>query len=170
MGTYREHDPLSELILREHGGVLECISRVARGESPARELAGGRAVLESLASAEANVLYPAFGRVTMRLETERLLEDCQDNRARQKETLEALLHKRSPRLRTLKAVELCDQIQHHGTQLVTLLIPVLRSQLPRTLYGAVANAFAARYTEALTGAPVRPRAAVTPSPRAAAAR
>jgi hypothetical protein len=164
MGTSREHDPLTELILREHAGVLESINRFARGESPAREVANGRAVLEALGAAESNVLYPAFGRVTMRLETERLLEDCQDNRARQIETLEALMHKRSPRLRMLKAVELADLIQHHGTQLGTLLIPVLRSQLPRTLYGAVANAFAARYTEALTGAPVRPRAVVAPSP------
>jgi hypothetical protein len=164
MATHREHDPLTEMILREHAGLLECINRVARGESPARELAGKRAVLDALESAEANVLQPAFSRVTMRLETERLLEDCQDNRARQKVTLDALMLKRSPRLRTLKAVELADQVQHHGTQLVTLLIPVLRSQLPRTLYGAVSNAFAARYTEALTGVPVRPRAVVAPSP------
>jgi hypothetical protein len=163
MGTYRERDPLTEMILREQAGVLETINRVCRGEAPARELAAGRAILRALAAAESAVLYPAFGRVTLRLETERLLEDCQDNRARQEEILDALVHKRSPRLRKLKAVELIDQIQHHATQLVTLLIPVLRSQLARTLYGAVANAFAARYTEELTGVPVRSRAVVAPT-------
>ena len=155
MGTYRERDPLTELILREHVSVLECINRVARGDAPARELTAARQILQGLAAAEASVLYPAFGRVTLRLDTERLLDDCRDNRARQEETLDVLMHKRSPRLRRLKAVELCDQVQHHGVQLVTMLIPVLRSQLPRTLYGAVANAFAARYLEQMTSRAVR---------------
>jgi hypothetical protein len=164
MTTYRERDPLTERILREHAGVLACINRVARGDAPARELAGGREILRALAAAEAHVLYPAFGRVALRLETERLLEDNRDNRARQLETLDALVHKRSPRLRRLKAVELADQIQHHGLQLATLLIPVLRSQLPRTLYGALANAFTARYRGELPDSPVRERAVVSGSP------
>jgi hypothetical protein len=170
MGTYRDRDPLTEMILREHASVLECIERVGRGEIPARELAGSRATLLALAAAEADVLYPAFGRVTLRLETERLLEDCQDNRARQQETLEALVHKRAPRLRKLKAVELADQVEHHGKQLATLLIPVLRSQLPRIVYGAIANAFAARFTEQMGGPPVRPRAVVASTPTSATAR
>lgn len=165
MGTYRERDPLSELILREHASVLERINRVARGDAPARELGAARQILRALAVAEAAVLYPAFGRVTLRLETERLLDDCRDNRARQEETLDAFMHKRSPRLRRLKAVELGDQIQHHGYQLVTMLIPVLRSQLPRTLYGAVANAFAARYLEHMTSPALTGRAvAASPVP------
>jgi hypothetical protein len=102
--------------------------------------------------------------VALRLETARLLEDNRDNRARQLETLDALVHKRSPRLRRLKAVELADQIQHHGLQLATLLIPVLRSQLPRTLYGALANAFTARYLGELPDRRVRERGVVTRSP------
>lgn len=170
MGIYRERDPLTELILREHASVLECINRVARGDAPARELASARRILQGLAAAEASVLYPAFGRVTLRLEAERLLDDCRDNRARQQETLDALMHKRSPRLRRLKAVELCDQVQHHGVQLVTLLMPVLRSQLPRTLYGAVANAFAARYLDEVTASPVRSGAVVASSPASASPR
>ena len=170
MGTYRERDPLIEGILREHASVLACINRVARGEAPARELAGGRQILQALAAAEAAILYPAFDRVTLRLETERLLADSRDNRARQLETLDVLVHKRSPRLRRLKAVELADQIQHHSLQLGTMLIPVLRSQLPRTLYGAVANAFTARYLDELADGPVRSRAVVAGSPTSASAR
>jgi hypothetical protein len=170
MGTYRERDPLTELILREHVGVLECINRVGRGEVPARELATSRAILHALAAAEQEVLLPAFGRVTLRLETQRLLEDSVDNRARQQETLDALMHKRAPRLRMLKAVELADQIQHHAKQLASLLIPVLRSQLPRIVYGAIANAFSARFTEHLGRPPERQRGAVTATPTSATAR
>jgi len=165
--SYRDRDPLTEHILREHAGVLACINRVARGDAPARELGGGRQILQALAAAESGVLYPAFGRVSLRLETERLLEDSSDNRARQLETLDALVHKRSPRLRRLKAVELADQIQHHGLQL-SLLIPVLRSQLPRTLYGALATAFTARYLGELSDGPVQKRTVVSGSPRPSA--
>jgi hypothetical protein len=168
MGIYRERDPLTERILREHAGVLACINRVARGDAPARELGAGRQILHALAVAEAAVLYPAFGRVALRLETERLLEDNRDNRARQLETLDVLVHKRSPRLRRLKGVELADQIQHHGLQLATMLIPVLRSQLPRTLYGALANAFSARYLDELAAGPVRSRVVVAGSPTSSA--
>ncbi len=163
MGTYREQDPLVTHLVREEARVLECISGFASGEGAVR-LAEARRIIRALGDAEAAVLYPAFSRVAQRLETERLLEDSRSNRVQQLEMLDVLAHKRAPRLRKLKAVELCDLLRHHGEQHTTLLVPVLASQLPRALYRSIVGAFMTRYEAASHPTPVRATpAALEPS-------
>jgi len=144
MGAFREEDPLATLLAAEQMRVVECVLQFAAGDR-AGHIAEARRIVRALGDAETNVLYPAFSRVSVRPETERLLDDSRDNRAQQLAALDVLAHKRSPRLRKLAAVELCDQINHHGIQHVSLLIPVLSSQLPRPLYRSICQAFKTRY-------------------------
>ncbi len=151
MGTFREPDALSNLLMREQARVLESLQAFASGDG-APALAEARRVLHALEDVETNVLYPVFSRVHMRPETERLLDDCRDARAQQLAAVDALAHKRSPRLRKLAMVELADLIAHHGQQVVSLLVPVLSSQLPRAMYRAIVHTFTARYEDQFDGA------------------
>jgi hypothetical protein len=111
----------------------------------AGNISEARRILRALGDAETNVLYPAFSRVSLRPETQRLLDDSRDNRAEQLAAVDVLAHKRAARLRKLAALELCDRIKHHGAQHVSLLIPVLASQLPRLLYRSIVQAFISHY-------------------------
>lgn len=154
MGTYREPDALSTLLLREQARVLESLQQFTSGAG-AGALAEARRVLRALGEAEENVLYPAFSRVQLRPETQRLLDDCRGARARHLEAIDALAHKRAARLRKLAMVELCDLIQHHGKQHVALLFPVLSSQLPRVLYRSLVHTFTARYEGHLQTVPTK---------------
>ncbi len=153
MGTYREHDPLVEFMQEKHAGVLDCIRRVVTGDAPVRELGNERELIQALAAAEASVLRPSFERVALRPDTRRLLDDCEGDRAAQIAALDCVMRSRSPRIRKLKALELSDLVQAHDERYVNLLVPVLRSQLPRTFYRALANAFAACLDARLTGEP-----------------
>jgi len=144
MGMYREQDPLAAFIKREQSRVLERLMQFADGEGRG-VLADARDVLRALAAVETEVLYPAFSRVRLRLETERLLDDSRGDRAEQLAGLDVLAHKRAARSRKLAAVKLIDLIKHHDEQLTTLLIPVLASQLPRPLYHSIVHAFIAHY-------------------------
>jgi len=152
MATFREPDALSNLLMREQARVLDSLQDFSSGAG-ASALAEARRVLHALADVETNVLYPVFSRVHLRPETERLLDDCRDARAQQLAAVDALAHKRSPRLRKLAMVELADVIQHHGQQVVSLLVPVLSSQLPRPMYRSIVHAFTARYEAELEGLP-----------------
>ena len=152
MGTYREPDALSVLLLREQTRVLESLQQFGSGAG-AGALAEARRILRALEDAETNVLYPAFSRVSLRPETQRLLDDCRGARAQQLEGIDALAHKRAARLRKLAMVELCDLIQHHGKQHVALLVPVLASQMPRPLHRSIVHAFTARYEGHLQAVP-----------------
>lgn len=143
MDTYREQDPLAVFLTGEQTRLLDCIKQFANGEGAAR-ITEARRIIRALGEAEANVLYPAFSKVRLQLETERLLEDSRGNRAQQLERLDALARKRAVPLRKLAAVELCDLIAHHGQQHTSLLIPVLASQLPRPVYRSMAHQLMAR--------------------------
>ena len=158
MGTYREQDPLAAHLSAQQANVLDCLMRYANGEGAAN-ISEARRLITALADAEREVLYPAFTRVSLKPETERLLDDSRGNRAQQLEALDALAHKRSPRLRKLAAVALSDTIDHHGKQHTSLLIPVLASQLPRPLYRSIVHTFIARVEGALEHA--RPAAGKT---------
>lgn len=165
MGTYREQDPLAAFLIGQQTRVVEGVLELASGAGAGRANET-RHILRALGDAETNVLYPAFSRVSLRPETQRLLDDCRGNRAEQISLLDVLAHKRAVRLRKLAAVELCDRINHHGEQHVSLLIPVLASQLPRPLYRSIVHAFTARYEGELAHAlhtrePRRQRAMVS---------
>ena len=144
MGTYREQDPLAAFLMGQHRRVLDCLRQYANGEG-ASQLTEARTILRALDEAETSVLFPAFSRVQLRLETERLLEDSRGNRAEQLALLDVLAHKRAARSRKLAAVELYDLIEHHAEQEITLLIPVLASQLPRALYRSIVHVFTDRF-------------------------
>jgi DNA invertase Pin-like site-specific DNA recombinase len=118
--------------------------RFANGEG-ADAVADARRVLGALRDTEAAVLYPAFSRVSLRPETQQLLDDCRDGRAQQLAALDALAHKRSGRLRKLAVVQLVDLVHHFSQQHIGLLIPVLSSQLPRQLYRSIVQAFTSHY-------------------------
>jgi uncharacterized tellurite resistance protein B-like protein len=133
MGTYHAPDPLTALLLREQARIVECLKQFADGQGGAA-ISDARRILTALADAETQILYPAFSRVSLRLEAEELLKTMQDERAQQLASLELLAHKRAPRLRKLGAVALGDLIQRHAQQHSALLIPVLASQLPRPLH------------------------------------
>jgi hypothetical protein len=148
MGSLREPDPAATYLLEQHNRVLECLTRFASGEGAA-ELSKVRPIVRALRDAETEVLYPAFSRLQLPREIEYLLTDSRDSRARQLEALDALAHKRQPRLRKLAAVELADRIQTHGQQHVSELIPVLASRLPRALYSSIVSRFIARCEGAL---------------------
>jgi hypothetical protein len=143
MGTYREQDPLAVFLMSQQTRLLECLKQFANGEGATR-IAEARRILIALGEAETAVLYPAFSRVRLHFETERLLEDSRGNRAQQLAAVDALARKRAAPLRKLAAVELCDLIAHHGEQHTSLLIPVLASQLPRPVYRSLTHAFVAR--------------------------
>src|SRR4051812_5417981 len=152
---YLGDDPLSELLERVHARVLESIKRVADGDEGKRTVDEVKGVLEALATAEAEVLYPAFGGIALPPETERFLEDCRDHRLAQLAALGALARSlRTPRLRKLRAVELTNLIIVDANQHRDQLIPVLRSRFARARYAALARAFAVRLGEPLeaTGA------------------
>jgi hypothetical protein len=151
MGTYREHDPLAGILQEKHDAVLGSIKRVLAGDVPVRALRVDRQLVDALAVAEATVLEPSFARVILRQDARQLLDDCQGNRAAQVAAIDALMHSRSARVRKLRAAELIDLVQQHSERYVLLLLPVLRSQLPRTYYRALANAFSARLDEQLAG-------------------
>ena len=146
MRMYREPDTLATLLLRERARVLECLTRFAEGRGAAA-ISEARDIVRALADAETHVLYPAFSRVSLRPETQRLLDDSRDARAEQLAALDVLAHKRAARLRKLGAVALSDAIEHHARQHVSLLVPVLASQLPRPVYRSLVNAFAARVAD-----------------------
>jgi hypothetical protein len=148
MGTYREPDSLASLLTREQTRVLDCLERFGNGGGAAA-IAEARRILRALADAETNVLYPAFSRVSLRLDTQQLLDDSRDDRAHHLEALDALAHKRAARLRKLGAVALKDLIASHAQRHVSLLIPVLASQLARPLYRSIVHAFTAHYEAAL---------------------
>jgi hypothetical protein len=145
MGTYREQDPLAVFLTGEQNRLLDCLKRFANGEGAAC-ITEARRIIQALGEAEASVLYPAFSRVRLHFETERLLDDSRGNRAQQLAALDALSRKRAVPLRKLAAVELCDLIAHHGEQHTSLLIPVLASQMPRPAYRAMSHQFMARVT------------------------
>ena len=151
MGTHREHDPLVEFLQDKHEHVLESIRRVLAGAAPVHGLVDIRKVIDALGVAETAVLQPAFERVTLREDSRQLLADYQDNRALQRAALDGLLRSRSARIRKLRAAELIDLVQQHTERYVELLIPVLRSQLPRAFYRALANAFDAGFEGRLPG-------------------
>lgn len=140
MGTLREPDPLVGYLLAQQTRVLECLTRFASGDG-ASVLSTVRPIVRALGDAETEVLYPTFSRVQLPLEIEYLLTDSRDSRARQLDALDALAHKRTPRLRKLAAVALAEQIQRHFEQHVSELIPVLASRLPRALYRSIASRF-----------------------------
>jgi hypothetical protein len=144
MATFREYDPLVELLVREQERVLACL--IDDTGDRAAALAEARGILERLADAEVAVLFPAFSRIHLRLEQEHLLADMQTARADQLATLEALARKRQPRLRKLAAIQLSEVIAHHNERLSTELVASLGSQLPRPLYRSIAHAFIARYS------------------------
>jgi hypothetical protein len=162
MGTYREPDALVALLMREQTRVVQCLRGFAEGGGAAT-IAEARRVLRALADAEREVLYPAFARVSLRLETQLLLDGSRGERAQQLEALEALAHKRTARLRKLGAVALSDAIHHHAQQHISLLIPVLASQLTRPLYRSIVHAFTAHYEREVQR---RPRASTTRRQRA----
>lgn len=143
MGTYREDDPLATFLRAQQAKIAEGLLEFANGGG-APAIAKVRAMVHALSAAETEVLHPAFSRVQLPLEAERLLEDCRDSRAEQLEALDALAHKRAPRLRKLAAVELTDRIQHHARQHLALLLPVLASRLPRVMHRSLAATFIAR--------------------------
>jgi hypothetical protein len=151
MGTYREQDPLATFLMSQQSRVLDCLKGFANGEGAAC-ITEARRILRALGEVETAVLYPAFSRVRLHFETERLLEDSRGNRAQHLAALDALSRKRAAPLRKLAAVELCDLIAHHGEQHTSLLIPVLASQLPRPVYRAMAHTFVARFEGELEGA------------------
>ncbi|MBS1120180.1 MAG: hypothetical protein H6Q90_2408 [Deltaproteobacteria bacterium] len=153
MATYREHDVLLELLRREQSQLLESITQLGVGDSrlPLDEV-GSR--LRSLAAAEHEVLYPAFARVTLRPEAQRLLDDCRGHRTLQLDALAQLVRTRTTnRLWKIRALQLRELVQHHAEQQEAGLVPVLRSQLPRALYRSLAMAFAARHAQYLHEAP-----------------
>lgn len=152
MGTYREQDPLAVFLTAEQNRLLDSIKQFANGDGAAH-ITEARRIIRALAEAEANVLYPAFSRVRLALETERLLEDSRGNRAQQLAALDVLARKRAVPLRKLAAVELCDLIAHQGEQHTSLLIPVLASQLPRPVYRSMGHQFMARVAGELDQAP-----------------
>jgi len=156
MGMYREPDPLADLLMREHARVLQCLTRFADGEGAAA-LAEAREVVQALAEAEVNVLYPAFSLVSPRPETQRLLDDSRGARADQLAALHALAHKRAARVRKVGAVALSDTLQRHAQEHIALLIPVLSSQMPRVRYRSIVSAFTNRYEGALVQRPVARR-------------
>jgi hypothetical protein len=145
MGTYREQDPLAVFLTAEQNRLLDCIKQFANGEGAAR-ITEARRIIRALAAAEASVLYPAFSRARLQLETDRLLEDSRGNRAQHLAALDALARKRAVPLRKLAAVQLCDLIAHHGEQHTSLLLPVLASQLPRPVYRSLSHQFMAHVT------------------------
>ena len=144
MATFREQDALTALIQREQARVLDCLMRFANGEG-AGALAEVRRILRALADAQTEVLYPAFSRARLRLETQRLLDDSRCDRAEQLAALDGLAQRRATRLRKLAAVKLIDLIRHDDERLISLLLPVLMSQLPRPLYRSITYAFIAHY-------------------------
>lgn len=149
MGTYREQDPLTRLVMREQARVLEGLVQFANGGGKAA-LNEARLTLCALRDAETEVLYPAFSRLRLRPDIERLLDDSRGNRTEQLDALDALAQKRGPRLRKLAMLALSDLIKQHDERHTTLLIPVLASQLARPLYRCIAQAFITRYEGALT--------------------
>jgi hypothetical protein len=160
MATYRERDLFLELLQREQGHLLGTITRLGTGDSR-RPLDEIGSLLRSLTSTEHEVLYPAFSRVTMRPETQRLLDDCRGHREVQLDAFAALVRtRRTHRLWKIRSLQLRDLVQHHAEQQEVGLIPVLRSQLPRALYRALASTFAARHAQHLRDEATTPAVAV----------
>jgi hypothetical protein len=140
VSSFQEHDPLATFLEREQARLLGYVMLLADGHRSA--LSGARKVVSALDDAEAEVLYPAFSRVRLRLDLQQLLADSRADRAEQLTALEALAHKRAPRLRKLAAVALGERITRDGERYVGL-----SSQLPRVLHCAIADAFIARFCE-----------------------
>ncbi len=164
MATFREHDPLLELLQSEHGRLLERLNRGLNADGDRHDLGEIRRLLRSLAVAEDEVFYPMFERVSLRPETQRLLDDCRDHRTQQLEALLTLSRtRRSHPLWKLRALQLRELVQSHAEQEETGLLPVLRSQLPRALYRSLASAFAARQAR---GTHETAAAQAAPAPRA----
>jgi hypothetical protein len=151
MSAYREQDPLVALLQREHQRILDGVDGFVR-EGGASAISHARHILLALADAEAHVLYPAFTRVSLRPETQRLLDDSRDSRARQLAVLAVLARRRAPRLRKVAQAELAERLEHHVVQHGSLLIPVLASQLPRALHRSLGQAFLTRYDGSLARA------------------
>ena len=146
MGTYRQPDPFLTFLMREEARVLECLHALATaGVARAAPLASARRCLRTLADAEATVLRPAFTRVRLAPETQALLDDSRGDIDEQLAQLAQLGRKRALTGQKIAALQLADAIKRHGLQLVTQLVPVLASQLPRAMYRSIANAFMARY-------------------------
>lgn len=140
-----EDDPLIELLERVHARVLESIKHVADGDEGKKTLDEVSKVLEALATAESEVLYPALSGISLPPETERFLEDCRDHRSAQLLALGALARSlKKPTLRKLRAVELTNLIYVDAKQHREQLLPVLRSRFARARYSALARAFAVR--------------------------
>ncbi|NVB82439.1 MAG: hypothetical protein HOV81_28930 [Kofleriaceae bacterium] len=164
MAWHGEHNALVALLEREHARVLACLKDYAIG-GVAHVLADAGHVLRALAAAETQILFPAFTRVTLRHDLQRLLDDARGRRAEQLTALDRLRSKRAPALRKLAALQLADGISEHGKELTHQLVPVLASQLPRPMYRSIVNAFATSYrwelepARAAQGAP--PARAVT---------
>jgi hypothetical protein len=151
MATVREPDPLATFLVAQQKCVLECLTAFVRGEGAGR-LSRMRTLIRALGEAEAEVLYPALARLPLPAELALLLADSRDSRARQLDAIDALAHKRGPRLRKLAGLELTDQIQHHFQQHVSELVPALASRSPRVVYRAIAARFAARCQAGLEAA------------------
>ncbi len=143
---HRERDPLLELWKHGHDRTLERIQRVAIGDEGKAALDAIGVELRSLAASITTVLDPAFARVSLAFDAQRLLEDCRVNLAFQQRALDALAGAlRSPRLRKLRALQLSDLVGMQAESYGARLLPILRSQLPRPLYRAVSAAFATRH-------------------------
>lgn len=163
MALFREPDPLTDFLTRTQRSLLASVEAIGNGEGSAR-VAEVRRLLSALDDAESTILSAAFGRVTLDVAIERLLEDARGERGRQLEKLEALALKRAPRLRKLGAVALADAIEHHHRACLARSIPVLASRLPRPVYRAVASAFIARVEQAAGDEAPRARATVDRAP------
>lgn len=158
---FRDQDPLAAFLSRQHRALLDCVEAIGNGAGAPR-VAEARRILRTLDEAETQLLEPAFARVSLDPAIARLLDDARGERGRQLEKLEALAHKRAPRLRKLGAVALTDALEHHHRAQVSRSIPVLASQLPRPVHRALTGAFMARF-ENDTAAP-RSRASLDRAP------
>lgn len=147
MGTFRQLDPFLAFLICEQARVLEHVNSLASGTGASRAHATAEAkrILTALADAEAAVLVPAFSRVRLRPETQALLDDSRGERAEQLAALEQLARKRAVTGKKLAALQLGELVKSYSEQLVTLLVPVLASQMPRAMYRAMAQAFMTRY-------------------------
>ena len=145
----RVADPLLDTLDRVHASMLLQVQAVVAGEVDKRALDAVGAQLRALAAAEKDVLYPAAQKIALRFETRQFLDDAREYRAAQLDALAELTRtRRSARLFAQRAQYLCELVVRDAAQFAIQLIAVLRSQLPRAFYGAIARAFVMRLSSA----------------------
>ncbi len=126
--------------------MLQRIQCVAAGDGGKSAVQAIGVQLRSLAGAKDSVLNPAFAKVSLALDAQRLLDDCRGDLELQERAMDALVRAlRSPTLRKLRALQLGDLVQAQAERYGERLIPVLHSQLSRPLYRALASAFIAHH-------------------------